>query len=133
MALLGWDQQVNMPHGGAEDRGYALSTLARIGHQKVMSPEIGQLLQEATAELSQTDPDSDEVRMVKVAWREYNKRVNVPSRWVVENAQATTIAQNVWEEARSKSDFGMFRPHLEKIVALKREYASFFSALRACL
>jgi len=126
MALLGWDQQVNMPHGGAEDRGYALSTLARIGHQKVMSPEIGQLLQEATAELSQTDPDSDEVRMVKVAWREYNKRVNVPSRWVVENAQATTIAQNVWEEARSKSDFGMFRPHLEKIVALKREYASFF-------
>jgi carboxypeptidase Taq len=126
MALLGWDQQVNMPHGGAEDRGYSLSTLARIGHQKVTAPEIGKLLEEAAAEVSQMDPDSDEVRLVKVARREYNKRVNVPTRWVVENAQATTIAQSVWEEARSKSNFDLFRPHLEKIVALKREYASFF-------
>jgi len=27
-AVVGWDQQVYMPHGGAEDRGYVLATLA---------------------------------------------------------------------------------------------------------
>ena len=35
MALLGWDQQVNMPHGGAEDRkcGGLARTVAAAGRQ----------------------------------------------------------------------------------------------------
>ena len=33
-ALLGWDQQVYMPRGGAEDRGNILETLATITHNK---------------------------------------------------------------------------------------------------
>jgi hypothetical protein len=45
---------------------------------------------------------------------------------VVDFAQATTLGQQAWVEAKSKSDFSIFRPHLEKIVALRQEYASFF-------
>src|SRR5450759_1868725 len=127
IALLSWDQQVNMPHGGSENRGYVLSTLERIGHLKITSPEFGQLIEDAAQEVSQLDPESDEACLVKVARRDYCKRIKVPARWVVENAQVTTNAQTVWEEAKSKSDFGLFRPALEKVVALKREYASFFS------
>ena len=44
IALVGWDQQVNMPHGGAEDRGNILSTLAELEHQKATSDDVGQLL-----------------------------------------------------------------------------------------
>jgi carboxypeptidase Taq len=127
VALLGWDQQVNMPHGGSEDRGNVLATLAHIGHQKVTSPEVGQMIEAASKELEASDPDSDDARLIRVTRREFNKRNKVPARWVTENAQATTWAQTVWEEARAKSDFALFRPHLEKVVALKREYASFFS------
>ena len=29
-------------------------------------------------------------------------------------------AESVWEEAREKSDFEMFRPYLEKLLNLKR-------------
>ena len=126
IALLGWDQQVNMPHGGAEDRGNALATLARIGHQKLTAPETGQLIEDAAVELDSSDPDSDDARLIKVSRREVNKRAKIPARWITENARATTTAQTVWEEARAKSDFALFRPHLEKIVALKQEYASFF-------
>lgn len=127
VALLGWDQQVNMPHGGAEDRGHVLATLARIGHQKVTSPEVGQLIEDAGLEAAQDDPDSDDARLVRVSRREYVKRSKVPARWVAENAQATTIAQTVWEEAREKSDFSLFKPYLERVVALRREYAAFFA------
>jgi carboxypeptidase Taq len=52
LALLGWDQQVNMPKGGAEDRSYALSTLASIAHQKATAPEIGDLLEKLSAEVT---------------------------------------------------------------------------------
>ena len=34
-AVLGWDQQVNMPRGGAEDRGNILETLAAIRTQEI--------------------------------------------------------------------------------------------------
>ena len=45
-ALAGWDQQVYMPRGGAEDRGYILATLAGISHEKFTSEEMGKLLAE---------------------------------------------------------------------------------------
>jgi carboxypeptidase Taq len=127
VSLLGWDQQVNMPHGGAEDRGNVLATLARIGHQKVTSPQMGQLIEDATAEVSSFDPDSDDARLVRVSRREFDKRTKIPARWITENAQVTTTAQTVWEEARAKSDFALFRPYLEKVIALKQEYSSFFA------
>src|SRR5450759_912791 len=105
IALLGWDQKVNMPHGGSENRGYVLSTLERIAHQKITSPDFGQLIEDAAQEVNQLAPESDEACLVKVARRDFRKRVNVPARWVVENALVTTTAQSVWEEAKSKSDF----------------------------
>jgi carboxypeptidase Taq len=127
IAILGWDQQVNMPAGGEEDRGYTTSTLERLAHQKLTSPEVGALIDAAAVEVNQLDPDSDEARLVKIARREYLKKTKVPSRWVVEFSQVTTNAQNAWIEARAKSDFSIFQPNLERVVDLKREYASFFA------
>jgi carboxypeptidase Taq len=33
----------------------------------------------------------------------------------------------VWEKAKAASDFALFRPHLERIVAMRREYVEFFA------
>jgi carboxypeptidase Taq len=52
--------------------------------------------------------------------------VKVPTQHVVDFAQATTLGQQAWVEARAKSDFSIFRPHLEKIVTLRQKYAAFF-------
>ncbi len=127
ISFLSWDRRVNMPRGGAEGRAYLLSTLARIAHQKSTAPEIGQLLEDAAKEANRLDPDSDDARLVKIARRAYLKRKKIPVQWVEENARVASTAQSVWEEAKTRSDFALFRPHLEKIVALKREYSSFFA------
>ncbi len=127
ISFLSWDRRVNMPRGGAEGRAYLLSTLARIAHQKSTAPEIGQLLEDAAKEANRLDPDSDDARLVKIDRRAYLKRKKIPVQWVEENARVASTAQSVWEEAKTRSDFALFRPHLEKIVALKREYSSFFA------
>ena len=126
-ALLGWDQQTYMPKGGAEDRSDALATLSRLAHLKATSPEIGELLEAAQIEASNLDPDSDDARLVKICQREYTKHVKVPAQWVSDFARITALGHSIWEEARRKSDFGMFQPQLEKIVTLRRDYASFFA------
>ncbi|MBE3037395.1 MAG: carboxypeptidase M32 [Chloroflexi bacterium] len=125
-ALLGWDQQTYMPPGGAEARGNQLALLGRLVHERVTSPELGKLLDELKPYSASLDPDSDDARLVKVTARGYEKAVRVPTKHVVEFSQATTLGQQAWVEARAKSDFSIFRPHLEKIVALRQEYASFF-------
>jgi carboxypeptidase Taq len=125
-ALLGWDQQTYMPPGGAEARGNQLALLGRLVHERATSPELGKLLDELKPYAASLGPDSDDARMVKVNARVYEKAVRVPTKHVVELSQATTLGQQVWVEARAKSDFSLFRPHLEKIVALRQEYASYF-------
>ncbi len=125
-AVLGWDQQTYMPPGGAEGRGNQLALIGRLAHERFTSPELGQLLEDLKPYAASLDPDSDEARMIKVTARNYDKSVRVPIKHVVDFAQATTLGQQAWMEARSKSDFSIFRPHLEKIVALRQEYAAFF-------
>jgi carboxypeptidase Taq len=125
-ALLGWDQQTYMPPGGAEARGNQLALLGKLIHERSTSPEMGKLLEDLKGYAANLDPDSDDARLVKVTTRAYEKAVRVPVKHVIDFAQATTLGQQAWVEARSKSDFSIFRPHLEKIVALRQEYASFF-------
>ncbi len=125
-ALLGWDQQTYMPTGGAEARGNQMALLGRLAHERATSPKMGKLLDELKPYAAGLDPDSDDARLVKVTARGYEKAVRVPTKHVVEFSQATTLGQQAWVEARAKSDFSIFRPHLEKIVALRQEYASFF-------
>jgi carboxypeptidase Taq len=128
IGLLNWDQQTKMPPGGSEGRGQQLSTLARLAHVKMTSDELGKLLEDlkpyTAAEL---DPDSDEARLVKVSARQYDRRTRVPADFVGEFARVTSNAHLVWEAARAESNFARFRPHLERIVEMRRQYADFFA------
>ena len=126
-ALLGWDQQVNMPPGGAEGRGYQLATLQTLAHDKITAPETGQLLDDLQAYAAQLDPDSDDARYIKVARRQYDKQTKVPGEWIAEFAQVTTMAHQVWAQARAENNFALFQPSLERIMDLRRRYADFFA------
>jgi carboxypeptidase Taq len=126
-SLLGWDQQTYMPPRGAEGRGYQLGTLGKIAHIKFTSDEVGELLDELQTYQEQLDPDSDDARLIKVTKREYEKGTKVPPEWVANFAKETTVGYQVWQEARAENSFAKFKPNLEKIFEMRREYASFFS------
>jgi carboxypeptidase Taq len=123
-ALLGWDQQVNMPAAAAEARGNQLGTLDKLSHQAFTSDEVGRLLDELGSRAAALSPDDE--AMVRVARRDYEKETRVPSSFVTAIAVVSAQAQTAWVEARSKSDFSIFQPHLEKVVELAHKYISFF-------
>ena len=127
-ALLSWDQQTYMPPGGAEARGNQLATLGKISHQKFTSEEIGKLLDDLEKEYAGADPDSDDLRLLKLTRHSYDRATRVPAEFVAEFAVVTSKAFEAWVEARSKSDFSIFRPHLEKVVELNQRYILFFPA-----
>ncbi len=126
-AVLGWDQQTYMPSGGAEGRAMQLATISRLAHEKFISDEIGMILEDLEPEAEALDYESDEACLVRQVSREYKKQCKVPSSWVAEFSRVTTLAQQAWQKAKAESDFPQFKPHLEEIVKLRRQYAGFFA------
>lgn len=128
-SLLGWDQNTYMPPGAAEGRGQQLATLSKLAHIRFTSLEVGKLIEElmpwALEENARNDEHYD-ARMIIVAARDYEKATRVPPEFVSEMAQVTTRAFEAWVQAKGKSDFSLFQPHLEKVVEMNQRFVTFF-------
>jgi carboxypeptidase Taq len=125
-AVLGWDQQVNMPRGGAEDRGNILATMAGLTHEMFTSDEMGKLLEELKPYAEKMDPESDDACLILRVAHDFDKQTKVPTEKVAEFAKACAMAEPAWEHAREEDKFEIFQPELEKLVVLRREYADCF-------
>jgi carboxypeptidase Taq len=98
-----------------------MALLARLGHEMLTDPRIGEQLASVEGTPLVADPASDAGANVREIRRSYDRAVKLPKELVEELARVTTQAQGAWQEARQYSDFARFRPWLEKIVALKRQ------------
>jgi len=118
LAVLGWDTETHMPEAGARPRGIA-------------SGQLAVMVQRATIELDglvgkaekAKDLDDTERGVVRVLRRSLDYFLKVPPKLVDEIQRVTTEATVVWRTARKKSDFKLFRPHLDKIIQLERKVA----------
>ncbi len=114
--ILQWDQETNMPPGGAESRGTIRGTLRKLSHEKYTSDELARLLEELEPVAKELDPDSDDARLIKVTRREVNRKTKLPSEMVAELARLGTPANQAWRQAREESKWSIFEPHIEKLV-----------------
>src|SRR3989304_4294675 len=126
-AVLGWDQQTYMPKMGAEARGQAQGTLDKISHEKFTTKEVGRLLDALEKEAPKSDPDSHDARLVKVTRRYYDKATKVPAARGAERPQLISLGNQAWQEARKKSEFPVFAPHLVKLLDWSRRFAELFA------
>ena len=122
IALETWDQQTMMPPRGAEARAESLATLTRISHELFIDDETGRLVEGAAAQVHGDDPDSDDVRLVALTRRQWEKARRVPAELAAEQARAGSLGQEAWVQARAESDFQSFAPHLEHNIELARRY-----------
>ncbi|MDA4125601.1 MAG: carboxypeptidase M32 [Thaumarchaeota archaeon] len=118
MALMGWDTETHMPEGGATPRGIASGQLAVMAQKATI--ELDGMVRKAE---KAKDLDDMEKGVVRVLRRGLDYYLKIPPELVDEIQRVTTEATVVWRTARKKSDFRLFRPHLEKIVNLERKVA----------
>jgi carboxypeptidase Taq len=123
LALLQWDQEVMMPTAASPERAAQFGVLSGIIHQKISDPHLGALLQQAVEnpnELSTADQ-----ALIRIMQREHDKNTKLPEEFVTDFARLTSEALPVWVSARQQSDFGIFQPVLEKIIAMCRQQADY--------
>jgi carboxypeptidase Taq len=122
--LLAWDEDTHMPPAGVEHRAAQLALLAGLVHERATDPRLGDLLAEVEGSALVADPESAEAVNVREVRRAYDRQTRLPRELVEELARTTSLAEQVWAEARRAADFRRFRPWLEKIIRLKRREAA---------
>lgn len=125
-ALLHWDQATHMPPGGAAARGRQIATLSRLAHEKFVDPTVGRLLDKLLPYEESLPYDSDEASLLRVARRDFQRAVQVPSEFLARFHNHTAASYAVWAEARPEDNFEAVQPYLEKTLDLSREMANYF-------
>ena len=124
-ALAEWDQETYMPAGGGDARADMIGLLARLIHEMFTAPEVNDWLTECESS-DLANGDTIEAANLRELRRGYDRRTKLPKDFVEEEAKLNSKAQQVWAEARKKSDFAMFAPYLEKVLATQRKKADLY-------
>jgi len=127
--VLSWDQQTMMPPAGSDHRADHLATLRRIAHELLIADETGRLLDELRPLEDSLEPGSDDAALIRLARRDYEKAVQVPTDLRAEMTHAAAQARPVWVKAKAESNFELFLPALERNVELRRRYVACFDGV----
>jgi carboxypeptidase Taq len=124
--VLAWDLQVWMPPSGADARAAQLAALESVIHERFVDDGIGELLDELDAYRASLPYDSDDASLLRVTRQDWERARRVPSELISQLARYGAEAYEAWVKAREDSDFGSFRPWLERGIELRRRYIACF-------
>lgn len=120
-SLLEWDFETHMPKKAAEKRADVIGEISGKAFEMSVSDEMGRLLEKTEKE----ELSEIEKAIVRVGKKEYEKFKKIPTELFKELNISSSKAQAAWEEAKTKNDFSIFQPHLEKVVELTKKMADY--------
>ena len=124
MGLMSYDMNTVMPKGAGPVVGDTFGVLSEVVYDLVTSPETEAMQREILAHRDEVDPNL--VRTAELALEERDRIACIPKDEYVQYTIDQTTADQVWHEAKLKSDFQMFLPHLEKLIAANKRFAKYY-------
>ncbi|MBO8167481.1 MAG: carboxypeptidase M32 [Kosmotoga sp.] len=126
VSLMHWDQRTYMPSKGAETRAEALGYLSALSFRKLISPEMGELLETLSSKNDSTSLSDLEAALVRVVKHDYEKAKAIPPELYQKFVITSSKSQTAWEKAKKENNFASFSPYLEEILKLLREMVEFY-------
>lgn len=123
LSLLIWDSRTMMPSGGTFTRGAQIATMTQIAREHLLSAQTQRALGGAWREVADREADDQDRRAVEQTAHAIAFHQRIPADLLQRKAAQRAVANAAWIEARTKSDFELFEPHLAATVDLAREYA----------
>ena len=117
------------PKDTSEGRGVALGILAGEEHKLFSAPEVGELLEFLGSRKEELEQPIR--RQVEELTREYKQLSVIPAAEYMEYAVLVNEASDVWHRAKEESNFELFRPVLEKLVAFSTKFAGYYNPSKA--
>ena len=121
-SILYVDGDTVAPKNSWKGRGKALSYVGELMYRQLVNPETGEVLET----ILQHKDETDEVtfRRAEVMKESYDDLHILPMEEFVAYQELTNESSAVWHDAKEKSDWNMFAPYLEKLIAARRRFAS---------
>lgn len=119
-ATLSWDQETYMPARALAHRARQMAYLNGKSHALLTGSVFRKLLAKAESEKTRDARTAANLRELR---RDYDRAARLPQKLVIEESEICAHGKAAWAEARRKSDFKTFAPHLEKLVGLARRKA----------
>jgi len=125
LALLGWDEEVNLPAAAYAFRGEVNATLSSELHRMFTSDELYKLVCDLNTTDEQSKLDDDQKVIVREVKRDIEHARKLPTEFVEKMSVLTSQAFSAWVEARKQSNFKLYEPVLLQIVELKKQEAEY--------
>jgi carboxypeptidase Taq len=120
ISLMGWDFETYMPRKGTEERGAADSQLHLLHKELLLNKNFVGLVESAKKLENLSDPEKGIVRVLN---RDITKQTKIPKELTEAESLERIRGNMVWRQAREKSDFKMYAPHLKKMIEIKKQIA----------
>ena len=124
MGVLSYDMNTIMPRGAAEVVGDTFGVMSEVEYDMMTSPETEAMQKEILEHRDEVDKNL--VRTAELAMEERERIACIPKDEYVQYTIDCAAAENVWHEAKQKSDFAMFLPHLEKLIDAQKRFARYY-------
>ena len=122
LSILSVDGDTVAPKNSWKGRGKAMAYLTELAYKQLVNPETGEMLDTILQRREETDEVTfRKAELLKENYDEYNI---LPMEEFVAYQELTNESGAVWHDAKEKSDWEMFAPYLEKLVAFRRRFAS---------
>jgi carboxypeptidase Taq len=122
VGVLYWDLRTGAPRKGVEQRSEVIGELSTEMFRMSISPEMKGYLDELSVPEVLGRLDEVDRKLVEESRKEYERSSRIPPEKYQAYVVLTSQAESVWEDTKPKNDWDTFRPYLEKIVAMTREF-----------
>lgn len=124
MGLSYWDMKITMPPKAIESKAKTLGFLSGEIFSLATSDKIKEYIDYFTPIMDELD--LIDKSMIRVMKKSYEEIKNIPQEKFQDFSVQSSLGEAAWEEAKKKKDFSIFKPNLEKIVDLLREFTEYY-------
>ncbi len=121
-SILSVDGETVAPKNSWKGRGKALAYLSELAYRQLVNPETGEVLETILKHQAEADPVT--FRRAEIMKENYDDMHVLPMDEYVAWQELINESGAVWHDAKEKSDWAMFAPYLDKLLAYSRRYAS---------
>ncbi|MGL5354685.1 MAG: carboxypeptidase M32 [Clostridium sp.] len=124
IGLLYWDMKTYMPKKSLDSKAGVLEYLSELEFKLTTGDKVGEFISFFEDKMDELEL-VDKV-MIETLKRNYDETKKIPKEKYLEYVGVSAKSQAAWEEAKEKSDFSIFEPHLEKVVKYQKEFIEYW-------
>ncbi|WP_347460561.1 hypothetical protein [Clostridium sp. DMHC 10] len=124
LAVFSWDDMVNAPRKAVEYRSSVSGHLAGEVYKLKTSEEVKKFIDFFDG----VKDELDEVMLSTIdnLKKDYYRTKKIPDNEYQEYTKECSISLAAWQEAKNKSDFNIFKPHLKKILDFNKKFVNYW-------